>query len=124
MPTPIHTRRSVPLTPAEVPGRLPGGDAERLIEVPAALRAFVVGPLKVVSHREWNGERASVRISIQGQPVSVTGELVVTADGANSLVTFDGDVTANVPFVASMVEAAVRDEVQAQVERELATLSD
>lgn len=116
--------KELPVSPDVVPQKLPSGEYEQSIDVPAPLKAFVVGPLRVVGRREWNGTTATISIHIAGQPVTVRGELRLTGQDQHTIATFTGEVTANVPFVAGMVEAAVRDEVSAQFERELAAVTD
>lgn len=124
MPTPLQLQRTVPVSPAEVAVRLPSGTFERTIEVPAALRAFTSGTLKVVGRREWHGTTADITIDVQGQPVSVRGELRALEDPNGSVVEFDGVVTADVPFIGGLIETAVRDEVSANFEQELAAITD
>ena len=124
MPTPLHVSLVVPFPVAEIVQRLPGGTFERAIDAPAALSAFVSSPLRVVERRTWDGDVAHMRFDVSGEPVSVEGELRLTPDQQGTLLQFDGNVTANVPFIGGMVEAAVRDEVSAQILREFAALSD
>lgn len=123
MSTSFTLTKELSVSPEVVPERLSGGEYERSIDVPAALQAFVAGPLRVVQRREWNGMVATITISIAGQPVTVRGELRLAEQDQRTRATFTGEVEANVPFVGGIVESAVRDEVTAQFERELATVT-
>ena len=94
------------------------------IDVPAALSTVVSGPLTVVARRRWNDTVADVEIRVQGQPVKAVGSLRLTDTSDGCTVDVHLDVTADVPFMGSMIESAVKPEIVRHIEHELASITD
>lgn len=122
MATPITVRRSVPKSVDEVRAAL-GSGGQREFAVPAALSAFVRGPLTINDERAWRGDQADVVITISGQPVRITGTITLQSQDSACDVDVALTVSADVPFVGSMVESAVAPEVTALINHELDKLA-
>ena len=118
MATAISVQRSVPKSVDEVRSAL-GTGGRRELAVPAALSAFVRGPLVVNDVRTWNGDSADVVITVEGQPVRIAGTIGLRPASDACDVDVALAVTADVPFVGSMVESAIAPEVTALINREL-----
>lgn len=136
MSTDVTVHRTSSFSPAEVQSRLDAqlvaeGAADvdgwltinRSIPAPAAVAAFVSGPLTICARRRWHGTSADVEINVLGQPVQAVGTLRLTATDTGCTVDARLTITANVPFMGSMIEDAVKPEIEANIDRELAAIT-
>lgn len=137
MSTVVEVHRTSSLTPSEAQAQL---DAQlvaegaapvdgwltinRSIPVPAAVAAFVSGPLTIRARRRWQGTVADVEINVLGQPVEAVGTMTIAPSTAGSTIDVRLAITANVPFMGSMIEGAVKPEIEENIERELASITD
>lgn len=92
--------------------------------IPANIRAFVGSRLEVRQAEAWEApdatgqRRGTVAVEIAGAPVRLTGTVALTAEGAGSRITYDGELKANVPLFASAVEQAAAGAVRSALEAE------
>jgi hypothetical protein len=93
-------------------------------QIPANVRAFVGSTLEVRQVEAWepaaaDGTRTgTVAVEIAGAPVRLTGTVALTAAEGGSVITYDGDLKANVPLFGSAVEQAAAKAVRGALEAE------
>jgi hypothetical protein len=90
-------------------------------QVPDMVRRFVGESITVDQVEQWSppgptGTRtATVQVTVQGQPASMTGSMVLapTAEGCTELVT--GEVTVAIPFLGRRIEPEIVKVIEAAV---------
>lgn len=93
-------------------------------QIPPNVRAFVGSSLEVRQAEAWerpgpDGERrGTVAVEIVGAPVRLTGTVALTADGAASRITYDGELKAHVPLFGAAVEEAAARAVRGALQAE------
>jgi hypothetical protein len=94
--------------------------------VPDYVRKFVGDSITVRQVEDWpapdgrGGRRAEIRLSIQGQPASMTGTAQLSPDGDGCVEQFTGEVKVAIPLlgrkiepeIVKVIEAALRIEQQ------------
>lgn len=118
----MSLQRSIPRPVDDVRTALGAGGRYEL-PVPAAATAFVKPPLMVDDRRVWNGDTAEVTIAVEGQPVRITGTIILDAVDVGCTVTVDCTIDADVPFIGVMVESMIKQELIAAIDRELASIT-
>lgn len=87
-------------------------------QIPANLRAFLGSSVQVRQVEAWGtpqtdgGRRGTIVVEITGAPVRLTGTMSLTATGAASTLTYDGDLRAGIPLFAGAVESAAADAIR------------
>lgn len=113
--------------------RRPDGTAhvtvERTVpaEVPDFLRSFVGQTITIVQTEVWglpqaDGSRvADLKISVKGQPATMTGSQTLERAGAGTRQLVRGDLKVSVPFVGKRIEPEVAKAIVAAAAKEQQT---
>lgn len=81
--------------------------------VPDYIKKFVGESISIRQVEQWSppdshgARRASLHLSIKGQPASMVGEAVLSANGAGSIEVVSGEVKVAVPLIGRRVEPEI-----------------
>jgi uncharacterized protein YndB with AHSA1/START domain len=79
---------------------------QRTDGVPAFARKLVGETTRAVQHEVWSDHgNATLRVTTPGKPTEISGRLTLTADGASTVETFEGDVRVRMPLVGGKFES-------------------
>jgi hypothetical protein len=92
-------------------------------EWPGFLEAIIGKTLKIDETRHWQPANGNVRegvteISAPGLPVEVKAKMKIVENAGNCVVSIDGDVKVNLPFIGGKVEQMVLDEMNDAIDVE------
>lgn len=83
---------------------------ERTLPAPEAAAKFTGSTIKVVEEISWHpgsGNRTGdITVTVPGQPVLMKGTVALTAEGAGSVFTVDGNLKVNIPLLGKKLEQA------------------
>ncbi len=122
-----HLEKSVRETACQESGALswdvsitPVGDGARVQvdrvmppEVPDFVKKFLGDTISVRQVEEWSGpaadgsRTATVKVTIKGQPASMTGSAALTPNGSGSKEVVEGDVKVAVPLIGRKIEPEI-----------------
>ncbi len=94
--------------------------------IPAQMRPFVGSQLEIRQVEAWDREVDGVRVGsivleIIGTPARMTGKSRIEQHGeSGSMLSYDGDLKANIPLFASTVEKAAAEAVRTTLDQEAA----
>lgn len=89
--------------------------------MPDFVRSMTGETITVVETSEWgagnpDGTRAgTLTVEITGAPVRLTGTLVLSPEGSDTVQVFEGELKASVPFVGGRVERAAEPAIRAAI---------
>lgn len=97
--------------------------------VPDFVKSMVGSTLKVTQSDEWaapapdGGRKGTTVVRIAGAPITFTGTLRLTAEGAGARQAIDGDLKASVPLLGGKIEKAAEPAIRAAIRAEQRTSS-
>ncbi len=87
--------------------------------IPAFAKKITGETTRAVQTEEWTGPaEATLTVRTPGKPMEIEGRLTLTADGASTVETFEGDVRAKVPLIGGKLESLTADLFKAGMDKE------
>lgn len=82
-------------------------------DVPASVKSFVGETIKVTETQQWSIDDQSAKVDVSfGGPLSFTGTITLSVDGAETVATTTGTFKATVPFVGGTIEEMASDQTK------------
>ncbi|MEO6700810.1 MAG: DUF2505 domain-containing protein [Jatrophihabitantaceae bacterium] len=109
----------VDISPAADGGALVQVDRRMAPTVPDFIQKFVGDSIEIRQIEQWSApaadgsRRASIKLTIKGQPASMVGTAVLSADGDGSREVVTGDVKVAIPLLGRKIEPEIVKVIEA-----------
>lgn len=81
---------------------------QRTHGVPGVARKVVGEETRIVQAEQWvDGKSAELEVEIPGKPGHIRGRITLSADGTETVESFVGDATVNIPLVGKKLESLI-----------------
>ena len=113
------TRREVSIDPDPSGMRVVVDQTQPAKGIPSFATKIVGDEIRIVQTEGWNGSNdASLLVEIPGKPGSLRGTITLTADGAGTVETVEGDIKVSIPLVGGKLEKLIGDMLVAALKTE------